>query len=295
MFSQDIPVTTLKQTGLFQLPADPSSINGVASGGGVLWFLLGNGNWNELLAMDAAGGNPNRFAVRPAEKRAYFPVRAMCANPDGNIAVARPGKTAEIYSRLGVLLKEVTIPAEAFHCVYDQDLWVWSRTSLDAVDGPKAGTHFDPPPLPIGFQVELLALPDHRIGLVDSTEAGLYLPDPQHNWQRHALMAPEIQGLNRPAPSEDSVMPYFSGMGATPDEFYVQGNGYKPKIGAKILRFDAQGKLKGRYLCPLPTGLSPHTIANSEGYLGLTNVIVVGRTLLLISWSQKAVASYELN
>src|SRR6202035_4427031 len=86
---QDVPVTTLKQTGLFTLPSNPSRISRVASGGGVLWFLVTNSNWSELLATDVAGGNPNQFALTLPIKRVSSGVYAICASGDGRIAVWR--------------------------------------------------------------------------------------------------------------------------------------------------------------------------------------------------------------
>ena len=158
--AQDVPVTTLKQTGLFALPSNPSRISGVTSAAGTLWFLLQNGNWNELLATDVAGGNPTQFALQPPAKKGSLLTGAICANADGRIAVGRLEGTVEIYQRGGALLE--TIPALAYKCVLDQGLWVWSGTGVDFLNDARVESHFAPPQLPKYAHVDLLRSADRR-------------------------------------------------------------------------------------------------------------------------------------
>jgi hypothetical protein len=295
LHGQDVPVTTLKQTGSFTLPSNPSRISRIAFGAGVLWFLVANGNWSELLATDVAGGNPNQFAIQPPSKGTY-PTNAICASADGRIAVGREDGTLEIYSRFGELMETIPFKQQGSSCVFDQDLWVWSTTGIDAVNGARAGLHIAPPDLPKYPQVDLLGLPDHRVGLLESGEGVLYMLDQQTgNWLRHPLAAPEFQAIRNMPVEEDAVTPFFMSPSVAGGEFNVLSNPINRKQGAKVLRFDSQGNLRARYLCPLPTSVAPPTSTNPNGYLFPTSIVVSDRTLLLISWFQKVVASYSLD
>ena len=91
------------------------------------------------------------------------------------------------------------------------------------------------------------------------------------------------------------AVPFIMSPSVAGDEFYVLSNPTNRKQGAKILRFDSQGNLRARYLCPLPNSVAPPTGTNPNGYLTPFSVVVMDRTLLLISWSQKVVASYSLD
>jgi len=278
------------------LPSNPSRISRIASGGGVLWFLVVNGNWSELLATDVAGGNPNQFAIRPPTKGVPFPTNAICASTDGRIAVGRAEGTVEIYSRGGDLVETIPFKQRGSSCVFDQDLWVWSRTGMDAVNGARAGLHIAPPDLPKFAQVDLLGLTDHRVGLLESGEGVLYTLDQQTgNWLRHPLAAPEFQAIRNMPVQENTVTPVVMSPSVAGGEFYVLSNPTNRRQGAKVLRFDSQGNLRARYLCPLPMSVAPPTVTNPNGYLSPTSIVVADRTLLLISWSQKVVASYSLN
>ena len=295
---QDLPLTTLKQTGLFALPSNPSRISGIASAGGTVWFLLQNGAWTELLATDVAGGNQTQFALHPPAKKSALLTGAICANADGRIAVGRPEGTVEIYQRGGALLE--TIAAPASKCVLDQGLWVWSGTAVDFLNGTHVESHFDLPQLPKYAQVNLLGLADRRLGLLDSTEAVFYTLNQQTgNWMRHPLAAPEFQVIRNLRAQQEGAGPvpvsFFMSPSVAGGEFYVLSNPTNRKQGAKILRFDVQGNLRARYLCPLPTSVAPPTETNPNGYLTPFSVVVMDRTLLLISWSQKVVASYGLD
>ena len=294
LFAQDVPVTTLKQTGLFALPSNPSRISGVASAADTLWFLLQNGAWTELLATDVAGGNPTQFALQPPAKKSALLTGALCANADGRIAVGRLEGTVEIYQHGGALLE--TIAAPASKCVLDQGLWVWSGTSVDLLNDTRVESHFAPPQLPKYAHVDLLRSTDHPVGLLESTEGVLYTLDQQTgNWMRHPLAAPEFQAMRNLLPLAEGALAYFMSPSVAAGEFYVLSNPTNRKQGAKILRFDFQGNLRARYLCPLPTSVAPPTGANPNGYLTPFSVVVMDRTLLLISWSQKVVASYSLD
>ena len=292
-FGQDVPVTTLKQIGLFALPSNPSRISGVASAGGVLWFLLRNGNWSELLATDVAGGNPTQFAIQPSAKKGSSLTGGICASADGRIAVGREG-AVEIYQRGGALLE--TIPVPAYDCVLDQELRVRSGTGVDFLNGARVESHFAAPQLPKFSQVNLLELTDRRVGLLDSTEGVFYTLDQQTgNWLRHPLAAPEFQAIRSLPAHEEGAVTFVMSPRVAGEEFYVLSNPTYRKQGAKVLRFDFQGHLRARYLCPLPTSVAPPTGTNPNGYLTPFSVVVMDRTLLLISWSQKVVASYSLD
>jgi hypothetical protein len=292
---QDVPVTTLKQTGLFALPNNPSRISGIASGGGVLWFLVRNGNWSELLATDVAGGNPTQFAVQPPAKNGSSLTGAICASPDGRIAVGRDG-SVEVYQRGGALLE--TIPVPAYNCVLDQELRVTSGTGVDFLNAAGVEAHVALPQLPKYAQVNLLGLADRRLGLLDSFEGVLYTLDQQTgNWMHHSLAAPEFQAIrNLRAQGEEILpIPFVMSPSVAGGEFYVLSNPTNRKQGAKILRFDSQGNLLARYRCPLPTSVAPPTGTNPNGYLIPSSVVVMDRTLLLVSSPQKVVASYSLD
>jgi hypothetical protein len=292
--SQDVPVTTLKQTGLFTLPSNPSRISRVASGGGILWFLVTNSNWSELLATDVAGGNPNQFAFGLPIKRVSSGVNAICASADGRIAVWRT-EGVEIYSRAGVLAETIPFDQPGSKYSFDEDLWVWSRAGLDALSGAQTGLHIALPDLPKYAQVDLLKFKDRRLGFLESTEAALYMADQQTgNWLRHRLDAPEFQQLRRLPPIEDGAMPFIMSPSVAGGEFYVLVNGINRNVGARVLRFDSQGNIRARYLCPLPTSVASPTATNPDGVLSPVTMVVMDRTLLLISSSQKAVASYSL-
>ncbi len=284
--AQDVPLTTLKQTGLFALPSNPSRIGGVASAGGVLWFLLQNGNWSELLATDVAGGNPTQFAIQPPANKSDFLTGAFCASADGRIAVGRGQATVEIYQRGGALLE--TVPHQASNCVLDQGLWAWSGTGADYLNGGRIDLHIPPPDLPKYAHVDLLGLADQRVGLLDSTEGVLYTLDQKTgNWLRHPLAAPEFQATRNLPPIEEGAIPFFTSPRVAGGEFYALANHTNRKLGAKILRFDAQGDLKARYLCLLPTSVAPPTGTNPNGYLSPTAIMVMDRTVLLISQASK--------
>ncbi len=292
LFAQDVPVTTLKQTGWFALPGNPSRISGITSGGGALWFLLQNGNWSELLATDVAGGNPTQFAIPPSKKGSLL-TGAICASADGRIAVGRED-TVDIYQRGGALLE--TIPVPAYNCVLDQELRVRSGTVVNFHDGADVDEQFALPQLPKYAQVNLVGLADRRLGLLESTEGTLYALDRQTgNWTRYPLAAPEFQTIRNLRPLELGALSFFMSPSAAGGEFYVLSNPTNRKQGAKILRFDGQGNLLARYLCPLPASVAPPTATNPDGYLTPFSVVVMDRTLLLISWSQKVVASYRLD
>jgi len=290
---QDVPVTTLKQTGLFALPSNPSRISGIASGGGVLWFLLRNSNWPELLATDVASGNSTQFAIQPPTKKSGSLTGAICASADGRIAVGREG-TVEIYQRGGALLE--TIPIPAYNCALQQELLVRSGTGVDILNGARVESHFDLPQLPKYAQVNLLELANRHVGLLESAEGVLYTLDQQTgNWMRHPLAAPEFQAIRNLPAQEGVVIPLFMSPSVSGREFYVLSSPINRKQGAKVLRFDFQGNLKARYLCPLPTSVAPPTGTNPNGYLLPSSVVVMDRTLLLISSFQKIVASYTLD
>ena len=291
---QDVPVTTLKQTGLFALPSNPSRISGVAAAGGFLWFLLQNGAWTELLATDVAGGNPTQFALQPPAKKSAPLTGAICANADGRIAVGHGEGTVEIYQRGGALLE--TIPVPSSKCVLDQGLWVWSGTGVNLINGTRIQSHFAPPQLPQYAHVDLLRSGDRHLGLLDSTEGIFYTLDQQTgNWTRHPLAAPEFQWIRNLPAQEGMVVPFFMSPSVAGEEFYVLSSPTNRKQGAKVLRFDFQGNLLARYLCPLPTSVAPPTGTNPDGYLTPTHVLVMDRTLLLISSPQKIAASYNLD
>ena len=293
---QDVPVTTLKQTGLFALPSDPSRIARISSAGGVLWFLLQNGNWSELLSTDVAGGNPIQFAIQPPAKRVAFPVSAICASADGRIAVARPEGTVEVYQRGGALIETVSLPHPASNCVLDQGLWVWSATGAGFLNGGRVDVSIPPPQLPKFAQVDLLGLTDHRVGLLESMKGVFYTLDQQTgNWMPRPLDAPEFQANRKLPAQEDGGATLVMNPSVAGGEFYVLSNPTNRKQGAKILRFDAQGNLRARYLCPLPTSAVPPTGTNPNGYLVPTSMVVMDRTLLLISQLQKVIASYSLD
>jgi hypothetical protein len=268
----------------------------MASNGGILWFSVESPNWNELLVTGAAGENPYQFALRAPPERQPFSVTAVCASSDGRVAVGRWKGTIEIYARGGELIETLPLAENASECSFDQDLWVWSKAGLDSVSGPHAGLHADPPVLPKYRYVSLLALADHHVGLVESTEAVLYtLDQPTRTWERHPLAAPEFQAIRELPKQEDGAsVPFFTGPTADAGDFYALSNGTNRKRGAVVLRFDGQGTLRARYLCPLPTGVAPPTATNPAGYLAPSGVAVAGRTLLLISSYQKAVVSYGI-
>jgi hypothetical protein len=294
---QDVPVTTLKQTGLFTLPSNPSRISRIVSSGGALWFLVENGNWSELLSTNVAGGNPHQFAIQPLTRRVPFPVSAICANPDGSIAVGRGIGTFEIYSRVGDLMDTIPFEPQASKCVFDRDLWVWSRTGMDQIKGTHAGTHVAPPPdMPKYAGVDLLELADHSVGLLESKEGVWYLLDQRTGtWSRHWLAAPEFQTIrNMPVQDEYTTIPVFISPRAGAKDFYVLSSPIRRREGAKVLRFDSQGNLLARYLCPLPTSVAPPAAMNPDGYLVPESIVVMDRVLLLLSPFQKAVASYSL-
>jgi hypothetical protein len=115
------------------------------------------------------------------------------------------------------------------------------------------------------------------------------------NWLRHPLDASEFQPLRRLPKMEDGAMPFVMSPTVAGGEFYVLVNGINRRVGARVLRFDSQGNLRARYLCPLPTSVASPTGTNPDGVLLPTSVVVMDRTLLLISWSQKVVASYSLD
>jgi hypothetical protein len=210
--------------------------------------------------------------------------------------VGRAEGTVEIYSRGGDLVETIPFKQQGSSCVFDQDLWVWSRTGMDAVNGTRAGLHIAPPDLPKFAQVDLLGLAEHRVGLLESGEGVLYMPDQQTgNWLRHPLAAPEFQAIRNMPAQENTVTPVVMSPSVAGGEFYVLSNPTNRRQGAKVLRFDSQGNLRARYLCPLPTSVAPPTATNPNGYLSPTSIVVTDRTLLLISWSQKVVASYSLN
>ena len=293
LLGQDVPVTTLKQTGSFALPNNPSQISGVVAAGSTLWFLLRNGAWTELLATDVAGGSPTQFAIQPPAKKGSFLTGAMCASADGRIAVVRDG-TIEIYQRGGALLE--TIPVPAYNCVLDRQLRVRSGTGVDFLNGARVESHFGAPEIPKSSQVNILELADRRLSLLDSTEAVFYSLDQQTgNWTRHPLTAPEFQWIRNIPPPAEGAAPLLISPSVAGGEFYVLSSPINRKQGAKILRFDSQGNLLARYLCPLPTSVAPPTGTNPDGYLLPSNVVVMDRTLLLISSRQKVVASYKLD
>ena len=292
--AQEAPVTTLKQTGFFALLSNPSRISAVAAGGGTLWFLLQSGAWSELLATDIAGGNPTQFALQPPAKKSALLTGAICASADGRIAVGHGEGTVEIYQRGGALLD--TIAASASKCVLAQGLWVWSGTGVDFLNDARVESHFAPPQLSQYAHLDLLQSADRPIGLLDSSEGVLYTLDQQTgDWMSHPLTAPEFQAMrNLPALKEGATTLFMSPSVAGGD-FYVLSNPTNRKQGAKILRFDFQGNLLARYLCPLPTSVAPPTGTNPDGYLTPTHVLVMDRTLLLISSPQKIAASYHLD
>jgi hypothetical protein len=296
LYGQDVPITTLKQIGSFTLPNNPTRISRIASGGGVLWFLLTNGNWSELLATDVAGGNPNQFAVRPPTKRSPSPINAICASGDGRIAVGRADGTLEIYSRLGDVTETIAFDQHGASCVLDQNLWVRSATGIDVASGARSGFHIELPNLPKYAQVDLLGLADHAIGFLESTEGVFYMLSQQTgDWLRHPLNAPEFQVIRRMPAQENAWSPVVMSPSVVGGEFYVLSNPTNRKQGAKVLRFDSQGNLRARYLCPLPTSVAAPTGLNPNGYLFPTSMVVMDRTLLLISGSQRVVASYSLD
>ncbi len=240
------------------------------------------------------GGDPTQFALQPPAKKSALLTGAICASSDGRIAVGREGMV-EIYQRGGALLE--TIAAPASKCVLDQALWVWSGTGVDFLIGTHVESHYAPPQLPKYAHVDLLRSADHPVGLLESTEGVLYTLD-QHtgNWMRHPLAAPEFQAIRNLLPLEEGVVvAFFMSLSVADGEFYVLSNPTNRKQGAKILRFDFQGNLRARYLCPLPTSVAPPTGTNPNGYLTPTSVVVMDRTLLLISSPQKIVASYSLD
>jgi len=296
LYGQDVPVTTLKQTGLFALPSDPSRIARVSSAGGVLWFLLQNGNWSELLSTDMAGGNPTQFAIQPPAKRVAFPVSAICASRDGRIAVVRAEGTVEIYQPGGALLETVPLPHPVSNCVLDHGLWVWSKTGADFLTGGRVDLSIPQPQLPKFGYVDLLGLADHGVGLLESMKGVFYTLDQQAgNWIPHPLDAPEFQAIRKlPVQEDGTTVPFVMSPSVAGGEFYALANHTNRKIGARILRFDVQGNLKARYLCPLPTSVVPPTGMNPNGYLSPNIVVVMDRVMLLISQSQKVVASYSL-
>jgi hypothetical protein len=297
LYGQDVPVTTLKQVGLFTLPSNPSRLSRIASGGSVLWFLVENGNWSELLATDAAGGNPHQFAIRPPTKRVPFPVTAICANPDGRIAVGRGEGMFEIYSRVGDLMETIPFEHQGSKCTFNRDLWIWSRTGLESIKGVRAGTHIAPPDTPKYAPVDLLELTDHSVGLLEPKDGVWYLLDQRTGtWSRRPLAAPEFQTIrNMPVQDEHVTVPFFISPRSGDGDFYVLSTPIRRKEGAKVLRFDSQGNLLARYLCPMPTSVVPPSAMNPDGYLVPESIAVMGPTLLLISPFQKVVASYGLH
>ena len=161
---------------------------------------------------------------------------------------------------------------------------------------PLAGLHIAFPELPDYAHVDLLGFADHRVGLIESSDGVLYLPNQQTgNWLRHPLTAPEFEAIRNLPARVNGELPFFMSPTVAGGEFYVLSNRTDLRQGAKILRFDPEGKLRARYLCPLPMSVVPHSAANRNGYLMPTSIVIMDRTLLLISWSQKVVASYSLN
>ena len=93
---------------------------------------------------------------------------------------------------------------------------------------------------------------------------------------------------------ENGAVPLFISPVANGGDFYALSNGVDRKTGAIVLRFDSQGTLRARYRCPLPTSVVPGTVTNPKGYLSPVSMVVTDSALLLISWSQKAVAAYGI-
>ena len=155
--------------------------------------------------------------------------------------------------------------------------------------------HVTLPDLPKYAHGDLLALQDHQVGFLESTEGVLYVLDQQTaTWSRHPLAAPEFQTIRQMPAQENTAIPFFSSPSVLGDEFFAISNGTNRKLGAKVLRFDSQGTLRARYLCPLPASVTQPTGTNPNGYLSPSTVVVVDRTLLLISTFQKVVAVYSL-
>jgi hypothetical protein len=294
LHGEDVPLTALKQKGLFTLPSNPSRIVRTTSGGGVVWFQVSTGFWNELIATDSAGGNPVQFALHPPSEKSRFPVQSICANAEGSVAVAGD-TTVDIYSRNGELKETVALSSPGSDCLFDENLWIWSRKGLDSVSGPRAGLHIASPFPPKTALTNLVGFKDHRVGVVNLEEGILYILDlPSGEWARKALEAPEFQTI-RGLPRDDNIhTPLFDHPASSETGFFALSNPIDRKHGARILRFDSEGRLQARYLCPLPASVAPPTATNPNGYLQPTSVVVIDRTILLISWSQKAVEAYDL-
>jgi hypothetical protein len=162
---------------------------------------------------------------------------------------------------------------------------------------PCRDTCCPPPDMPKYAQVDRLELADHSVGLLESKEGVWYLLDQRTGtWSRHSLAAPEFQAIrNMPVQDEHVTTPFFTSPSSGDRDFYVLSSPIRRKEGAKVLRFDSQGNLLARYLCPLPISVAPPAAMNPDGYLVPTSIAVMDRTLLLIAPFQKVVASYRLD
>jgi hypothetical protein len=249
--------------------------------------------------MDAGGGNPNQFALQPSSKPRPYSVTALCASADGRVAAVRGENTIEIYSRAGELTRTIPIQRSGAPCIFDEEISFSSGNNLETVGGAQDRPAIAMPSLPKIPRVplvDLLSFSDHRIAVLETSEGMLHVLDrPSGRWFSTPIAAPEFAAVRRLPLPDYSAVPLVMSPSVAGDDFFVLSNPTNRKLGAKVLRFDSHGTLRARYVCPLQMGFTPTTAGNPNGYFSPTSVVVIDRTLLLISFSQKAVAVYELN
>jgi hypothetical protein len=295
--AQDLtPVKTLTAQGSFNMStASTLKVRAVKSSGKSLWYLLSGPNYTEAVRTDAAGSKQMSFAL-PSPMTSG--VTSICGSEAGRLAVVHFKGEIDVYSSAGALTDTFDPVRERSDCLFDgETLFAISAKTvnpLEGSDGRSFATNS-----PFGFAPrQAFFTRDHRLAAIDPTEATLNVSDSgTGEWHTTQLMASEIQGFTRPSRVEKFEMPILPlvAVDAASGEFYAVVNGYSLVKGAKVLRFDENGRLLERLRCVIPN--SPERVAgnNKDGHFSGGAIAMMEGKLLWISPFQQQVVYFSLN
>ena len=292
--AQDLPVTTLSPAGLFKIPVnEPELVKGVQTNQSGIWFLLDGGTFSEAVQVNDDGALQKRLLLMtdPANQ-----IRGFCASAGGEIAAVYKDSRIERYADSGSLASSTKLSDYALGCAFSgPTLLSVSRSEVDAIDA--SSTHV----VARGRQALLwpnivLALPNHRIGIIEMGEGALNEVDSVGAaWERHLLIAPEVQGVTREQRSDSTVYPsVFAADANSSGDIFVAISPYVVSQGASVLQFGPDGSLKARMRCVLPKSPDLVTDRIKDGHFSVTYLAVKNHRLFLISRSQKQAVYYGL-
>ena len=292
--AQDLPVTTLSPAGLFKIPVnEPELVKGVQTNQSGIWFLLDGGTFSEAVQVNDDGALQKRILLMtdPANQ-----IRGFCVSAGGEIAVVHKDCRIERYADSGSLASSTKLSDYALGCAFSgHTLLSVSSSEVDAIDA--SSTHV----VARGRQALLwpnivLALPNHRIGIIEMGEGALNEVDSVGAaWERHLLIAPEVQGVTREQRSDSTVYPsVFAADVNSSGDIFVAISPYVVSQGAIVLQFGLDGSLKARMRCVLPKSPDLVTDRIKDGRFAVTYLAVKNHRLFLISRSQKRAVYYGL-